>query len=62
MTYKRGNRDNRQMSRSQTFNQVKAHAIEELGLAKDKGEYPSIGFVYGVLNPLVEQKKEKRRR
>ena len=59
-TYKRGNKNSRRMSRSQTFNQVKAHAVNELGLAEDKGEYPSIGFVYGVLNPLVEQKKEKR--
>ena len=57
-TYKRGNKSGRRMNRSQTFNQVKAHAIIELGLSE--GEYPSIGFVYGVLNPLVEQKKEKR--
>lgn len=59
-TYKRGNKNSRRMSRSQTFNQVKAHALEELGLAKNKGEYPSIGFVYSVLNPLVEKKKQKK--
>ncbi len=57
-TYQRGNKSGRRMNRSQTFNQVKAHAVMELGLAE--GEYPSIGFVYGVLNPLVAQKKEKR--
>ena len=57
-TYKRGNKSGRRMNRSQTYNQVKAHAVLELGLAE--GEYPSIGFVYGALNPLVEQKKEKR--
>jgi putative transposase len=59
-TYKRGNKNGRRMSRSQTFNQVKGHAVDELGLAKDKGEYPSIGFVYSVLNPLVEKKKPKK--
>lgn len=59
-TYKRGNKDGRRMSRSQTFNQVHSHAIRELGLTEDKGEYPSIGFVYSVLNPLVDKKKEKR--
>jgi putative transposase len=59
-TYKRGNKNSIRMSRSQTFNQVKAHAVKELGLVEDKGEYPSIGFVYGVLNPLVEQKNKKR--
>ncbi|WP_310485678.1 transposase family protein [Chamaesiphon sp. VAR_48_metabat_403] len=59
-TYKRGNKNSRRMSRSQTFNQVKAHAVKELGLAEDKGEYPSIGFVYSVLNPLVEKKKPKK--
>ncbi len=57
-TYKRGNKNGRRMNRSQTFNQVKAHAVIELGLAE--GEYPSIGLVYSVLNPLVEKKKEKR--
>jgi putative transposase len=59
-TYKRGNKSTLRMNRSQVFNQVKAHAVIELGLPEDEGEYPSIGFVYGVLNPLVEQKKEKR--
>jgi putative transposase len=59
-TYKRGNKSTRRMSRSQTFNQVKAHAVKELGLAEDKGEYPSIGFVYSVLDPLVEKKKKQR--
>jgi putative transposase len=57
-TYKRGNKSGRRMNRSQVFNQVKAHAVLELGLSDD--EYPSSRFVYGVLNPLVEQKKEKR--
>jgi putative transposase len=32
--------------------------VLELGLAE--GEYPSLGFIYGVLNPLIEKKKEKR--
>ena len=59
-TYKRGNKNGRRMSRSQTFNQVHSHAVKELGLAEDKGEYPSIGFVYSVLNPLVEKKKPKK--
>jgi putative transposase len=57
-TFKRGNKSGRRMNRSQTFNQVKAHAVLELGLAE--GEYPSLGFIYGVLNPLIEKKKEKR--
>ena len=57
-TYKRGNKNSRRMSLSQTFNQVKAHAIEELGLAKDKGEYPSLGFVYSVLDPFSREEKE----
>ncbi len=56
--YKRGNKSGRRMNRSQVFNQVKAHAVLELGFAE--GEYPSVGFVYGVLNPLIEKKKEKR--
>jgi putative transposase len=56
-TYKQGNRDGRRMNLSQVFNQVKSHAVVELGLPKDKGEYPSIGFVYGMFD---KQKKEKR--
>ena len=57
-TYKRGNKSGRRMNRNQVFNQVKAHAVLEIGLGD--GEYPSSRFVYGILNPLVEQKKEKR--
>jgi putative transposase len=56
-TYKRGHKNGRRMNLSQVFNQVKSHAVTELGLPKDKGEYPSIGFVYGMFD---KQKKEKR--
>jgi putative transposase len=56
-TYKQGNKNGRRMNLSQVFNQVKSHAVIELGLPKDKGEYPSIGFVYGMFD---KQKKEKR--
>jgi putative transposase len=56
-TYKRGHKNGRTMNLSQVFNQVKSHAEIDLGLPKDKGEYPSIGFVYGMFE---KQKKEKR--
>ena len=57
-TYNQGNKSGRRMNRSQTFNQVKALAVLELGL-KDC-EYPSMRFVYKILDPLIEQKKQKR--
>lgn len=57
-TYKEENKYSRSMNRNQVFVQVKGHAEKELGLKK--GEYPGRGFVYAILEPLVETKKKKR--
>ncbi|MBM0743949.1 DDE-type integrase/transposase/recombinase [Phormidium sp. CLA17] len=57
--YETGNKCGRSMSRNQVFIQVKGHATLELGL-KEEGEYPSRGFVYTVLNPLVQPNKKGR--
>jgi putative transposase len=58
-THKEGNKYGRSMSRNQVFGQVKGHATLELGLKED-GEYPSRGFVYKVLETLIQSKKKKR--
>ncbi|XGW00046.1 MAG: DDE-type integrase/transposase/recombinase [Leptolyngbya sp. BL-A-14] len=58
-TYKEGNKYGRSMSRNQVFGQLKGHATLELGL-KEEAEYPSRGFVYKVLEPLIQSKKKKR--
>lgn len=58
-TYRENNRYARSMSRNQVFLQVMGHAELELGLT-DSSEYPSRGFVYQILEPLLESKKKKR--
>lgn len=58
-TYTEGNRYGRCMNRNQVFVQVEGHAKLELGLTR-QGEYPSRGFVYKVLEPLIQSKKKKR--
>ena len=58
-TYIEGNKYGRCMNRNQVFVQVEGHAKLELGLTR-QGEYPSRGFVYKVLEPLIQSKKKKR--
>lgn len=55
--YRKGNENSRRTSRNQVFGQVKGIA-KRLGLTS--GEYPSRGFVYAILEPLVGKKKKKR--
>lgn len=57
--YTEGNKYGRCMNRNQVFVQVEGHAKLELGL-KLEGEYPSRGFVYKVLEPLIRSQKKKR--
>ncbi|GAB4371139.1 MAG: hypothetical protein Kow00121_12410 [Elainellaceae cyanobacterium] len=57
-TYGEGNTASRSMNRNQTFGQVKGHAESDLGLKE--GEYPGRGFVYAILEPLIQTKKKKR--
>ena len=58
-TYTEGNKYGRCMNRNQVFLQVEGHAKLELGLTLET-EYPSRGFVYKVLEPLIQSKKKKR--
>ena len=57
--YTEGNKYGRCMNRNQVFVQVEGHAILELGITLEN-EYPSRGFVYKVLEPLIRLKKKKR--
>ena len=57
--YTEGNKYGRCMNRNQVFVQVEGHAKLELGITLEN-EYPSRGFVYKVLEPLIRLKKKKR--